>query len=130
MKKIIITAVMLMAATTASAAQISLETAGRCYEATRRQPRWQCCWTPVQRNIKILAIITRSCLAPCPVVSGRRIQKKIRDARKAVLDNAGMEGRMAKSDGYRAMNMYPQEVILQEANKCVRLALKSGLVKL
>lgn len=45
-------------------------------------------------------------------------------------DNAGMEGRMAKSDGYREMNRYPQEVIMQEANKCVRLALKAGLVKL
>lgn len=41
-----------------------------------------------------------------------------------------MEGKMAKSDGYRAMNMYPYDVIMQEANKCVRLALKSGLVKL
>lgn len=37
---------------------------------------------------------------------------------------------MAKSDGYRAMNMYPHDVIMQEANKCVRLALKSGIVKL
>lgn len=61
---------------------------------------------------------------------GEKDSKKIRDSWKTVLDNAGMEGRMAKSDGYREMNRYPQEVIMQEANKCVRLALKAGLVKL
>ena len=61
---------------------------------------------------------------------GEKDSKKIRDAWKAILDNAGMEGKMAKSDGYRAMNMYPHDVIMQEANKCVRLALKSGIVKL
>ena len=48
---------------------------------------------------------------------GEKDSKKIRNAWKAILDNAGMEGKMAKSDGYRAMNMYPHDVIMQEPNK-------------
>ncbi len=40
-----------------------------------------------------------------------------------------MEGSMAKSDGYREMKKYPQDVIMQEANRCVRLAIKAGIVK-
>ena len=128
MKKIIITAVMLMAATTASAAQISLETAGRCYEATRQSTQMAMLLDP--KEYKNIGNNNKELFGTLSGGVGEKDSKKIRDAWKAVLDNAGMEGRMAKSDGYRAMNMYPQEVILQEANKCVRLALKSGLVKL
>lgn len=130
MKKIIITAVMLMAATTASAAQISLETAGRCYEATRQSTQMAMLLDPSGKEYKNIGNNNKELFGTLSGGVGEKDSKKIRDAWKAVLDNAGMEGRMAKSDGYRAMNMYPQEVILQEANKCVRLALKSGLVKL
>ncbi len=130
MKKIIITAVMLMAATTASAAQISLETAGRCYEATRQSTQMAMLLDPSAKEYKHIGNKNKELFGTLSGGVGEKDSKKIRDAWKAVLDNAGMEGRMAKSDGYRAMNMYPQEVILQEANKCVRLALKSGLVKL
>lgn len=130
MKKIIITAVMLMAATTASAAQISLETAGRCYEATRQSTQMAMLLDPSAKEYKNIGNNNKELFGTLSGGVGEKDSKKIRDAWKAVLDNAGMEGRMAKSDGYRAMNMYPHEVILQEANKCVRLALKSGLVKL
>ncbi|HDS8576585.1 TPA: hypothetical protein QH731_001863 [Klebsiella variicola] len=130
MKKIIFTAVMLMAATTASAAQLSLETAGRCYEATRQSTQMAMLLDPSAKEYKNIGDNNKELFGTLSGGVGEKDSKKIRDAWKAVLDNAGMEGRMAKSDGYRAMNMYPQEVILQEANKCVRLALKSGLVKL
>jgi hypothetical protein len=115
--------------TTSFAAKISLETAGLCYEATRQSTKMAMLLDPDAAEYKHLNNNTKELFGTLSGV-GEKDSKKIRDAWKTVLDNAGMEGRMAKSDGYREMNRYPQEVIMQEANKCVRLALKAGLVKL
>ncbi|MEG6348134.1 hypothetical protein UXP11_23440 [Enterobacter hormaechei] len=130
MKNIILTAFILAASASVSAAQISLETAGRCYEATRQSTQMAMLLDPDAKEYKNIGDNNKELFGTLSGGVGEKDSKKIRDAWKSILDNAGMEGKMAKSDGYRAMNMYPHDVIMQEANKCVRLALKSGIVKL
>ncbi|EPT4026509.1 MAG: hypothetical protein PIK35_12970 [Enterobacter roggenkampii] len=130
MKKIVITFFVIGFSTTSFAAKISLETAGLYYEATRQSTKMAMLLDPDAAEYKHLNNNTKELFGTLSGGVGEKDSKKIRDAWKTVLDNAGMEGRMAKSDGYREMNRYPQEVIMQEANKCVRLALKAGLVKL
>lgn len=130
MKNIILTTFIVAVSASASAAQISLEIAGRCYEATRQSTQMAMLLDPDAREYKNIGDNNKELFGTLSGGVGEKDSKKIRDAWKAILDNAGMEGKMAKSDGYRAMNMYPHDVIMQEANKCVRLALKSGLVKL
>lgn len=130
MKNMLIAAVLIMASASASAAQITLETAGRCYEATRQSTKMAMLLDPDAPEYKHIGDNNKELFGTLSGGVGEKDSKKIRDAWKAVLDNAGMEGRMAKSDGYREMNRYPHDFIMQEANKCIRLALKSGIVKL
>ena len=121
MKKIVITFFVIGFSTTSFAAKISLETAGLCYEATRQSTKMAMLLDPDAAEYKHLNNNTKELFGTLSGGVGEKDSKKIRDAWKTV---------MAKSDGYREMNRYPQEVIMQEANKCVRLALKAGLVKL
>ena len=130
MKNIILTTCILAASASASAAQISLETAGRCYVATRQSTQMAMLLDPDAKEYKNIGDNNKELFGTLSGGVGEKDSKKIRDAWKAILDNAGMEGKMAKTDGYRAMNMYPLDVIMQGANKCVRLELKTGIVKL
>lgn len=76
MKNIILTTCILAASASASAAQISLETAGRCYEATRQSTQMAMLLDPDARNTKILATTTRSCLARFPAAWAKRTRRK------------------------------------------------------
>ncbi len=130
MKKIITACIVAIMPVTSIAASVSLDMAGRCYEATRQSTQMAMLLDPNAAEYNNLNSNVKELFGTLSGGVGEKDLKKVRDAWKAILDNAGMEGRMAKSDGYREMNRYPQDVIMQEANKCVRLAIKSGLVKL
>ncbi|EKS6636967.1 hypothetical protein ACVXD2_000597 [Enterobacter hormaechei] len=129
MKKIIAGCVAAIVPVTSIAASVSLDTAGRCYEATRQSTQMAMLLDPNAAEYKNLNSNAKELFGTLSGGVGEKDSKKVRDAWKAILDNAGMEGSMAKSDGYREVNRYPQDVIMQEANKCVRLAIKAGIVK-
>ncbi len=129
MKNIITGSLVAIIPVTSIAASVSLDTAGRCYEATRQSTQMAMLLDPNAAKYKNLNSKAKQLIGTLSGGVGEKDAKKVRDAWKAILDNAGMEGSMAKSDGYREVNRYPQDVIMQEANKCVRLAIKAGIVK-
>ena len=129
MKNIITGSLVAIIPVTSIAASVPLDTAGRCYEATRQPTQMAMLLDPNAAEYKNLNSNAKELFGTLSGGVGEKDSKKVRDAWKAILDNAGMEGSMAKSDGYREVNRYPQDVIMQEANKCVRLAIKAGIVK-
>ena len=107
MKKIIAGCVAAIVPVTSIAASVSLDTAGRCYEATRQSTQMAMLLDPNAAEYKNLNSNAKELFGTLSGGVGEKDSKKIRE-----------------------MNRYPQDVIMQEANKCVRLAIKAGLVKL
>jgi len=99
MKNVILTAFILTASASAATTQISLKTVGRCDEATRQPTQMAMLLDPDAKKYKNIGNNNKELFGTLSGGVGEKDSKKIRDAWKAILDNAGMAGKMAKSDG-------------------------------
>jgi hypothetical protein len=76
MKKIITACIVAIVPVTSIAASVSLDTAGRCYEATRQSTQMAMLLDPNAAEYKILTVMPKNYLAHSPVASAKRTQRK------------------------------------------------------
>ncbi|WP_147355668.1 hypothetical protein [Citrobacter portucalensis] len=67
MKKIIAACIVAIMPVTSIAASVSLDRAGRCYEATRQSTQMAMLLDPTRQNTKILTAMPKSYLVRSPV---------------------------------------------------------------